>query len=321
MRIKSRLVVGLVALCCAITTHATGYEASSVTMKTSSSDYAMSLLGETSDGYQIWGYQSTTTGIKQTEWQIDGGTAISFPISYFGTNSKRTLQTSTARSYTSYERNLTTDAQNSHLLKVKSQTTADFFTWDMTSVPTFASEFTVTGSLSAAVSGGQYTNSNKSYTKTVSWSYTGITNALIDHLGIEASYDKGKAWTFVATATADATSADVEIDMSKTYVRYRVTAYTKDAYKLVADDSFAAETEDCSISAYSRVIYNASSVVMNTGSGTGTDISYTKLGTCYSGYQIWACQGIDSEVYTQWKIEDRRWQQAVVYHCRLYEQH
>lgn len=306
MNMKTRLFVAIVALCCAITTHATVYEANSVTMKTSYADYVMSLLGETSDGYQIWGYQTASSSIslKQAEWQIGEGNAISFPMSYFGTNSKRTLQTSSVKSYYSYERNLTTDTQNAHFLKVKSQTTADFFTWDMTSTPTFVSEFTVTGSLSAAASGGKYTNSNTSYTKKVSWSYTGITSALIDHLDIEASYDKGKTWASVATATADATSVDIEIDMSKTYVRYRVTAYTKDAYKIVSDkDCYVAETADYDISAYGRVIYNASSVIMNTGSGTGSDISLTKLGTCYSGYQIWACQGIDSEVYTQWKID------------------
>ncbi len=305
MKIKTRLLVAIAALLCVEWAHATVYEASSVTMKTSSSDYAMSLLGETSDGYQIWGYQSTTTGIKQAEWQIDGGTAISFPISYFGTNSKRALLTSSAKAYESYERNLTTDAQNSHFLKVKSQTTADFFTWDMTSSPAFASEFVVTGSLSASVSGGQYTNNNKSYTKTLSWTYTGITGALIGHLGIEASYDQGKTWTLAATVTDDATSADVEIDMSKSYVRYRLTAYTKDAYKVVADkDCYITETTDYYISAYGRVIYNASSVVMNTGTGTGTDIAMTKLGVCYGGYQIWACQGINSCAYTRWRIDD-----------------
>ncbi len=69
MNMKTRLFVAIVALCCAITTHATVYEASSVTMKTSYADYAMSLLGETSDGYQIWGYQSASSSIslKQAE--------------------------------------------------------------------------------------------------------------------------------------------------------------------------------------------------------------------------------------------------------------
>ncbi len=305
MKIRTRLLLAVVALCCAVTGHATNYEASTVTMKTLGADYAMSLLGATSDGYQVWAYQCTSSSLdlKEVEWQIDGGKTVSFPMSYFGTNSKRTLQTSSVQSYYSYQRYLTTDALNSHFLKVTSQSTADFFTWDMSTSPKFISEFMLTGALSVEVASSQY--SNNAYVQKLAWTYTGITNALIDHLNIEASYDQGKTWALASTSTGDATSCDVQVSMDKNYVRYRVTAYVKDGYKIVADkDCYVAETtKDYDISATQRVKYNASKVVMNTGSGTGTDISMTKIGTSYDGYQIWACQGINSYVYTQWRID------------------
>ncbi len=50
--------------------------------------------------------------------------------------------------------------------------------------------------------------------------------------------------------------------------------------------------------------YEASKVIMNTGQGSGTDISMIKLGTCKDGYQIWTCQGIDAQAYSKWTIDD-----------------
>ncbi len=296
-------------MCCAVTTHATVYEASTVTMKTSNADYSMSLLGETSDGYQIWACQaaSSSSDLKGAEWQIDGGKTISFPVNYFSTNAKWSLQTSSVKTYENYERNLRVNAENQHFLKVKSQTTADFFTWDMTETPKFISEFTLAGGLSASIDGGSshYGVNNKTYVHKLTWAYSGMTSVVVDRLTIELSYDKGKTWTSAGEYAGDASSIDVQLPLDKESVRYRVTAYPKDAYKIVADkDCYVAETSDYDISSPTRVIYNASKVIMNTGSGNGTDISMTKLGVCKDGYQLWVCQGIDDYAYTKWYIDD-----------------
>lgn len=65
-------------------------------------------------------------------------------------------------------------------------------------------------------------------------------------------------------------------------------------------DSFVMETSDYSLQ---TPIYQASQVIMNTGT-FGNDIYMTCLGTTEVGYQIWACQGIDSHRYTYWKIDN-----------------
>ncbi len=302
MRIATKLLVALAIWCCSQAIYAVAYKASSVTMRTENAEYAMSFLGVTSDGYQVWAYQTPTDSkdLKDAEWQIDGGSMMSVARSLLSANTLFSLSTT---SYGNYTRELTVSANNLHLLKVKSQTSADFFTWDMATTPAFASQFTLAPEMSAYVADSYY--GDGCYIHKLAFTYTNVVSSAFESLAVELSYDNGVTWTSVQTVDASTANVEVKLPLDKRTVRYRVTAYPKSLYKVVMDkDSYTSETDDSNISALDRVRYNASSVVMNTGQGSGTDISMTKLGVCKDGYQIWACRGTDAQAYTKWTIDN-----------------
>ncbi len=297
----TRLLLFLMVACSTTTAHA-AYIASKVTMTTAKDTKTMTFIGFADGAAQIWACPNDVTDATSASWQIDDGTSISVSTAAFTANKKYTLST---ESYQDYARTLSADTQCYHFLKVTGNTSAEFFTWNMKDTPLFAKDFYLTGTVSGNVTDQYYGDNNESYIHTLAYSITNMAEAVFDHASIELSYDGGNTWTYYTTGlTLMSAKLPIMLPLDKKKVRYRITAYPKDCYKVVWNKAkWTYVTDDYDIYYTSRLTYKASSVIMNTGSGSGTDINMVQLGTTQGGCQIWACPGIDAHRYTNWKID------------------
>lgn len=296
------LIIVFLVISCAV--HAavsdTAYIASKVVMSHLAGSQEMALLGKTSDGYQIWfcPNDSKMAYERYAQWTIDDGDPISQANrSYFDANVKWELTTDFNDSY----RRVSSDTTAYHFLKVKTQKTADFFTWDLKQIPSFAKEFRLAGTITPYVANINIEDDEKHVTHQVAIDYDDFYEGIFDHARIEYSCDKGNTWLVADPAAPTTTATSVTLSNDKNQVRYRVTVFPANCFSVVMEkDSFVVETSDYSLLV---PIYNANQVIMNTGT-SGTNIYMTCLGCTKVGYQIWACQGIDSHRYTYWKIDN-----------------
>ena len=306
MTITQRIIVWFVMASAAIAGVAhpadknTPYTASKVVMSYNSGSRQMELIGTNADGYQIWTCpnDSGTAYQKYARWSIDDGDKISQANrSIFFANKKWELNTEYNNGSDCYT---SIDSTDFYFLKVKTQTTADLLVWDRKKRPSFGSEFQVTGTVTPIVN--EQSMSNNKATHIVGLSYSGFKEFIFDYARIEYSYDKGATWQ-VAESNMDALSAaSITHYCDYGQVRYRITVFPSDCYRVVLEsDSIVTETGDYNLK---FIPYQAKKVIMNTGAGSGTDISMSYIGITEEGYQIWACQGIDAHRYTTWKIDD-----------------
>ena len=233
------LVVGAMAA----PLHATVYKASSVMMNTgagSGNDIYYKLLGETKDGYQIWGGNNTSDGIRYTYWRIDGGEKISISNTNISINTKYHFDTSYSAGYF---RDIESDSKYYHFMKVQSQTSADFFYCESHVYPAFAPEFYVVSNISHSTGSYKLVSKEKCYKQSVSYNVEGITSTLFDHCAVEYSTDGGSTWAAVAQSDSMAGTMEASIPWTSTKVRYRVTAYPKDTYRPVVENDCWTEAD------------------------------------------------------------------------------
>lgn len=279
----------------------TAYIASKVVMSNILRSQEMALLGTTSDGYQIWSYpnESTMAYEKYAQWTIDDGTPISLNNrNDFVANYKWELNTDFNNES---NRRTSSDTTACHFLKVKTKTTADFFTWSPPNIPSFAKEFHIAGTIKPYVADINIEDDEMHITHQVAIKYDGFDENMFDYARVEYSLDKGSTWQLVDSFAPPASSIPVRFNGENRLVRYRATLFPIDCFKVVLEkDSFVCESEDFELH---PAPYIASNVIMNTGN-PGTNVNMTYLGKTKVGYQIWACQGIDSHRYTYWKIDN-----------------
>ncbi len=144
------------------------------------------------------------------------------------------------------------------------------------------------------------------YIHQLAYSITSTPDSAIAYGVIERSYDKGATWTTVSSDIFLNRSAvlPIMLPFDKETVRYRITAVPTAYYVgKWSDRELTSETSDYDITLASRIRYNAQSVVMNTGAGSGKNIDMVYLGFASDGCQVWGCQGIDKYMATYWKID------------------
>lgn len=224
--------------------NATVYKANSVMMNTgagSGTDMYFSLLGETKDGYQIWSGNNTSGSHRWTYWKIDGGDRISCSYTNINTNTKYYLDTG----YSQYFRDIESDSKYYHFLKVLSQTSADFFYWNMSSTPSFAPEFYVTANVAYSIGSYEFVSKDRCYKQQVNFNVEGITKTMFDHCIVEYSTDS-TSWVEAAQVDSMSGTVQAKIPWTATKVRYRVTAYPKSSYKVVVENGCwsAADSTD-----------------------------------------------------------------------------
>ncbi len=160
--------------------------------------------------------------------------------------------------------------------------------------------------ITAELADKYYGVDNTNYIHLLKYSITGMSEDVFSSGDIMLSYDGGTTWSIACGGlTMMNASMPILLPLDKDKVRYRIIVYPKDDYKdQYTQDELTYETADYDINVDARVVYSASKVVMNTGQFSGTDVNLSLLGVTKGGYQIWGCQGIDSHIYTQWRIDD-----------------
>lgn len=220
---------------------ATVYNASKVHMNTgtgSGSDYIYNLLGENSSGYQIWGWIKSTSDYGYTYWKIDNGKDISYSLKSF---SKSTIYSISTDFNSLRWRQIGSDKNECYLVKVNSQTSADFAYYSIGA--SIDSRFYVTASINANVATATFDGSK--YSQSVTYSISGPTSTLFKNVVVQASYDGGSNWTTVGTYTAQSNTITPTAPWDKTTVRYKFTAYPQDNYKsVVSGGSWTYTTGD-----------------------------------------------------------------------------
>ena len=297
---KHYCIALLLTMLITLTASATAYDATSVKMCTSAGDIDMVRIGTTADSCGIWVCRNVSEDVNGVRWKMDDLVYITNPTNKFATNTLYQLATYTSGA----DRAITGDTTVYVYLRAKSQDQAQCFLWDGNTLPSFASQFQITGSVTADVTEGYYGDS--CYIHQLKYQVSGMSEEAFDYLTIELSYDGGSTWT-TYTNNATIMNATLPIMLSsldENIVRYRVTAHVKDGYQAAWNDStWTYETSDYKITPMDRVRYEADKVMMNTGVFGGKDVYYSHLGTTKDGYQIWGVQGIDSYIYTYWKVD------------------
>lgn len=309
MKFLLKLLLGAVAIAYGTRANATVYEAKTVTMATIMKDTPSAdfvLIGETSDGCQIWSGLYPHRGAQMAFWTIDSKN-LSAAVDLFGLNTKYELNTDYA-TYMSYPRSVTTDSTNLYFVKVKSAATADVFAWDGTNTPDFLGDFRIEPNVTLTAGDVSCINDRQALSQTLTWNVEGLGQAALNYIDIELSYDGGHTWTSVNKTNEMSGNFNMVLPLTKDSVRYRATAYANEAYRLlIEDDRYVSdETPSTNISNTSRIAYNAGSVVMTVGT-SGSDINMSLLGVSYDGCQVWACRNTTGKYrYTHWTIDGVR---------------
>ncbi len=297
---KRYCIALLLTMLITLTASATPYDATSVKMCTSAGDISMVRIGMAADSCGIWVCRNVSEDVEGVRWKMDDMVYITNPTNKFVTNTLYQLAT-----YTSgLDRAIAGDSTVYVYLRAKSQDQAQCFLWDGNTLPSFASKFHITGSVTADVAEGYYGDS--CYVHMLKYQISGMSEEAFGHYTIELSYDGGSTWTTVnGYATIMNATLPIMLSLDENTVRYRVTAHVKDGYQAAWNDStWTYETSDYKITPIDRVRYKADKVWMNTGMSSGTDVYYSLLGTAKDGCQIWAAQGIDKCYNTYWKVDD-----------------
>lgn len=298
MNLLNKLLAVVLAASSATAAQADSYVAQSITVTTTDKgSTAMKLLGTTAAGNQVWSCSNNdVAGGKGATWTIDSGTAISaseanfaptYPVNSTSLSTK--FDESKGRQFTSV-----TSPEQYHFLKVNSQTSADFFVWNMENLQQSKIEdfilsptVTLTGSDVAGC-----TDDVSRATHVVSWTVTGLTSEAIDHLTLRWSYNGGRTWEAdsLCNLTGSENSCTVTHPFAQDSVRYQIAVYPKSCYRIVTDKSMwrSAETAEYDISCTKRVVFNATKVEKREV-GTGFKENFTDmslLGITQDGHQI-----------------------------------
>ena len=298
---KRYCIALLLTMLITLTASATAYDATSVKMCTSAGDISMVRIGMTADSCGIWVCRNVGEDVKNVRWKMDDMVYITNPTNKFVTNTLYQLA-----NYTSgLDRAIAGDSTVYVYLRAKSQDQAQCFLWDGNTMPSFASKFHITGSVTAEVTDG-YKGDN-CYIHQLKYQASGISEDAFDHLTIEKSNDGGTTWTTVNGYITDMSATlPIMLSLDETTVRYRVTAHVKDGYQAVLNDStWTYQTSNYRITPADRVQYKASKVLMKSGNrGSFRYIYHSHLGTTKEGYQIWGAQGQTNTSMTHWEIDD-----------------
>lgn len=315
-----RTTVGIVAMCMSLAVQATIYSASKVVLnlcEKSGEDFDLKLLGETSDGHQIWACASPFSEYaKWMRWKVDNGKYISANVDAFNLNESYALSTSYK---STYRRLGAADTAYIHFLKVNSATSANFFISDGEHTPEFISQYQLSPKVTITVDSVKIDDFSRQYRLTsapddiiysdfrrpVHWKITGITQEAIQQVVVERSYDKGKTWKVLGYGDTLEGVADSALSVYEETVRFRAVVYPKSHYKPVMDKEYwvSDESQDYNIEWYNRVSNPGRDVVMNTGQGTGTDIHMYKIGVTPWGREVWTCNNTTGGVaYSTWSI-------------------
>ena len=298
----------MLLVCCALQAKAEGYKASKVTMSAVRNNIAMTLLGETADNFQIWACQNkVSTNVANTVWRIDGNDSVSASTAEFLANTKYALSDNYDGSQA---RNLSTNTKYIHFLKLKGKTSADFFSWNMESIPDFASEFYLAGSVSVSVTDNYYGTNDTCMVHIVQYSFSNISQDVIDHAELDLSYDNGATWKcynnyIVPDVSMTNATLPVILQSGHDSVCYRLTAYPKECYKAVYNQA-AWTYVSPNIAFSNQVPTYANKVIMTVASGGTEDqtdhIGMSKLGRTAEDYEIWTCT-TNRDLYTEWEID------------------
>lgn len=292
----------LLTMLITLTAGATAYDATSVKMCTSAGNIDMVKIGMTADSCGIWVCRNIDKDADGVRWKMDDMVYVTSPTKKFVTNTLYQLANYT--DLLNYDRAIVGDTTVYVYLRAKGQEHAQCFLWDGDTLPDFASQFQITGSVTADVADAYY--GDDCYIHMLKYQISGMSEEAFDHYSIELSYDRGKTWkTYTDNATLMNATLPIMLPLEENTVRYRIKAYVKDVYQAAWNDStWTYETSDYKIAPISRLRYEASKVMMNTGALWGTDIYFSLLGATKDGYQIWGAQGIDKHISTYWKVDN-----------------
>ena len=297
---KRYCIALLLTMLITLTTSATAYDATSVKMCTSAGDISMVRIGMTADSCGIWVCRNVGEDVKNVRWKMDDAVYIAYPAKKFDTN---TLYQLGYYADLTSDQTITGDTTVYVYLKVKDQKHAQCFLWDGNTLPSFASQFHITGTVTADVVDAYQGDS--CYIHQLKYQVSGMSEEAFDHLAIERSYDGGTTWTTVnGYATLMNATLPIMLPLDETTVRYRITAHLKDGYQAAwNDNTWTYQTSIYSITPVDIPRYIAKKVMMNTGTFGGKDVYYSHIGTTKDGYQIWGVQGIDSYFCTYWTVD------------------
>ena len=298
---KRYYIVLLLMMLITLTASATAYDATSVKMCTSAGDISMVRIGMTADSCGIWVCRNVGEDVKNVRWKMDDAVYITYPAKKFDTDTLYQLGYYT--DFTS-DQTITGDTTVYVYLKVKDQKHAQCFLWNGDTLPTFASDFHITGSATADVTEGYY--GENCYIHMLKYQVSGMSEDAFDHYSIERSYDDGTTWTTVnGYATIMNATLPIMLSLDEKTVRYRITAHLKDGYQAAWNDStWTYETSTYKISPIYRLRYEASNVKGKAGEDGGWSFNYSLLGISKDGYQVWGCQGADCSSKYRWWIDD-----------------
>ena len=304
----THLLATLLVMCYALQAKAQ----STVKMYTSQDDVSMTYLGQTADNGQLWACQNTFTNFSSVKWGIDG-LAYNATASQIETNTKYQLYDGSSSTTTT----ISSDNTHVHFLKSAGVFTYYFFTWDGKTAPGFADEFQLSaGTISAEVTDKWYGDTDTELVNKVHYKISNINANAFDHAELALSYDNGATWQTVnSNLTSDLSTlseADVPVmvSMSQDSVRYRITCYPKDSYKVVVADQskWTYETKNYAVNFHIETPTHATKVVMHVASGSGSDLTdydaMGLLGITPAGYEIWGCRFTERYGTAYWQIDD-----------------
>ncbi len=316
-----RTTVGIVAMCMSLAVQATVYSASKVVLnlcEKSGEDFDLKLLGETSDGHQIWACASPVSEYaKWMRWKVDDGKYISANVDVFNLNENYALSTSYK---STYRRLGMADTAYMHFLKLNSATSADFFISDGEHKPEFISQYQLSPQVTITVDSLEVDKTKtkryrgtsapddiifSNFRRAVHWKITGITVEAIQQVVVERSYDKGKTWEEMGYGDTLEGVSDSALSVTEETVRFRAVVYPKSHYKPVMDKEYwvSDNSQDYNIEWYNRVSNPGKRIIMNTGEGGGHDIEMYKIGVTPWGREVWTCNNTTGGVaYTNWRI-------------------
>ncbi len=159
--------------------------------------YYYQLLGVSDDGYQIWGRRGDQEGSNEARWRIDDGPKISHFIYSFRSNTLYDLD----EDYTTIinrdpkcsliavtDDHDHSDYKYSHLLKVKSKTSAQFFGYEH-GTNYALKEFAVSSHINLKKESVTYDVENKKYRVKLSWNLDNVSYYTVDKVTFYAQME------------------------------------------------------------------------------------------------------------------------------------
>ncbi len=238
------------------------YAASKVWMNTgmnSGSDVYYSYLGTATDGCQIWAAQGIDKRYN-TYWKVDDGKKLSATIDHFHAY---TIYHDLTNDYVATDNVIYGDAdryieegpQWYHFVKVKSKGDISYFSWSPTEKRNNRfHQYSFNLYADFTLDGKEITINRNTHTlqRNMTYGVKQIDGEALDSLALYASTDQGKTWKQLSALTglskgtkAFLKNETVDLPCNGTTIRYRVVAYAKPIYKVLAKNGqWVFETTD-----------------------------------------------------------------------------